>query len=562
MRVLIVGQPATGLYMLTRLLMNIYHLDNLNALTDNLPGNGDQFAAFVDAGRFIDGSILTSHFSCADVIKKACGKVNCHIVSIVRDPFSGFEAMYNNANIGVASKINRQLLPFRGLGLESDEVLARIQDTYSLQLKTSSDWWHCDWVNTVLFEELNRLPTETLFSVCQKMMPVAREKICEAVSGEFPGGYSSSDLTENAASRLPGSVSSAISSVIPASFKLMGYVTKIPGDNQPAKHRMLTFSKFLGRYSDSQRVFIVGYGKSGTTWLHMIFFNHPNVAVVAERRLIEHPDGNVGLLDLLLDEKKFQSWFASSSFGISYPGQAGVRYELSRLISDYLMFRAVSMRSTAKGFDRAAAITHFSEKIALNTKDDAVRTIGSLKEIYPDALVIHIVRDPRDVAVSAMHHSYRNFKAKGEYNWLTNFIDSEEGEGPVKLIEKGIASDYFEDHAKSWSTIVSAFHDIGLQEYGDNYSYVRYEDMLENPRMEIKNIFESIGLEYTDDVLEMIVKNTSFKSLSQGRTSGQQDKSSFFRKGMSGDWKNYLSDKQGLQLFGSAKRLMDIFGYR
>ena len=70
--------------------------------------------------------------------------------------------------------------------------------------------------------------------------------------------------------------------------------------------------------------------------------------------------------------------------------------------------------------------------------------------------------------------------------------------------------------------------------------------MLVDPRMEITNIFQFAGLECTDEILETVVNNTSFDSLSQGRASGQQDKSSFFRKGISGDWRNYLSDKQAI----------------
>lgn len=70
---------------------------------------------------------------------------------------------------------------------------------------------------------------------------------------------------------------------------------------------------------------------------------------------------------------------------------------------------------------------------------------------------------------------------------------------------------------------------------------LRYEDMLGDPRGTLTRVTEHYRLAATAEEIEAIVDRHSFKRLAEGRSQGEQSESSFFRKGVAGDWKNQFT---------------------
>lgn len=70
---------------------------------------------------------------------------------------------------------------------------------------------------------------------------------------------------------------------------------------------------------------------------------------------------------------------------------------------------------------------------------------------------------------------------------------------------------------------------------------VRYEGMLADTVGVMTQVAEHFELDSSAETINEIVEAHSFKSLSGGRSRGEESNSSFFRKGKSGDWKNYFS---------------------
>lgn len=558
MRILIVGQPASGLFRLAILLGKLYRLHNLNDSIEDLPGTNSAFSRFMERGEFPDNSIIALHCRADPELIDKCESLGCHILCVVRNPYLTFEALHAHSNTSGGIPLSPESKELSGVELESDTSLRFIRKTYGDQIALTYGWIASNRAVIVELEQLLHKSRETLTGITDNICPVRDEDISAILNDKVLETYSVPVVSNLSRSRMPARIICELNKVIPREFfQATGYIREDCGITGLQRD----FSRFIQLYGDKQRVFLVGHGKSGTTWLHMLFFHHPNTAVVAERRLIEHPDKNDALLDFLLDEKQYESWFNSSSFGIISPEQREVRYELSRLMSDYLFYRTLSLRNTEKGFERNTPITHFTEKIALNTENDALATIKTLSKMYPDAKIVHIVRDPRDVAVSALHHSYRNFKKKHENNWITQFVGTIiEGKTPG-LAQGPLAAKYFKSSAKEWTKIVSAFHDQGTELYQDNYLFIRYEDLLNQPRMQVAKLFGFSDLDASDELVESVVDAASFKKLSEGRSEGEEDNSSFYRKGISGDWENYLTGHQSKKYFSSAQRLMEVFGY-
>jgi hypothetical protein len=90
---------------------------------------------------------------------------------------------------------------------------------------------------------------------------------------------------------------------------------------------------------------------------------------------------------------------------------------------------------------------------------------------------------------------------------------------------------------------------------------VRYEDLLERPNEEVEKLLGFLGVDTDERLVEHCVSSASFEKLSRGRQRGQEDPSSFYRKGVAGDWK-YLFDERDRQVYKEeAGELLIRLGY-
>ena len=175
-------------------------------------------------------------------------------------------------------------------------------------------------------------------------------------------------------------------------------------------------------------------------------------------------------------------------------------------------------------------------------------TIREISVIYPEAKVIHIIRDGRDVAVSAAHHA-RNFgrvRQRGERN---------EAQGSI------FPEDQLEKLAAEWISRVGKTTEDGPSLLGENYTEVRYEDLLRKPEPEVRRLLTFLSVGSDEKSVTRCIEAASFEKLSKGRKQGEEDPSSFFRKGVAGDWKNAFTE-QDRKVFGEeAGELLVRLGY-
>ena len=289
--------------------------------------------------------------------------------------------------------------------------------------------------------------------------------------------------------------------------------------------------------------FLLGFAKSGTSWLTRTLNSHPEILCRGEgiflgrgedlgrRRGLITP---TSLYGALADSEDLRGWFEGSIWTRDDDADRHLN-NLTRMAIRYVLEEKLA----------ASGKQIVGDKTPFVTED----CLEEIKLLMPEAKVIHIVRDGRDIAVSAMHHVWNNAMDAGGH--LT--IKPEElakrdayRKDPEAFLASG-ESIFDEDRlragfAKSWSGMTAKAVETGPRLLEDNYAEVRYEDLLERPVEEVRRLLDFLGAEADEETAKQCVDATSFERMSK-RKRGEEDSSSFFRKGVAGDWKNVFTEQ-------------------
>ncbi len=175
--------------------------------------------------------------------------------------------------------------------------------------------------------------------------------------------------------------------------------------------------------------------------------------------------------------KELISSLTKFSYEASYPGSEG---GIAKNIMYYPNKDKKLVRDTIAAFIdecHLAIVTCEGKKVFAEDNTWSILCAGSLCELTPQAKMIHIVRDPRDV-VSSMQ----------EQNWTPSNVDQ--------------VIDYYQDIMDKWmdekSDIPQSF-----------YKEIRLEDLVENTEKTIMNICQFVGIEFEEKMLDIELTSTS-----------------------------------------------------
>ena len=308
--------------------------------------------------------------------------------------------------------------------------------------------------------------------------------------------------------------------------------------------------------------FVVGQGKSGTSWLMRMFNAHPEILCRGEGRFFGK--------DWVRDDLRKRDWtvqdLEDEKTGVPPKTLYGAIHgsELLRLwLKKTIWSRDEDIEKHLAAITRGTSDHVLAEKLAQSGKrivgdktpfltPDIMKDVG---ELYPDAKVIHITRDGRDVAVSAIHHRWNKTEDRGGFFKLNpEEVQRREAyrQNAQEVLEEGLFSEReLRGRARSWNNFVGQGAEYGRKLLEDNYVEVKYEDLLENTGEEIGRLLKFLGADAREKNVRRCVEAASFEKLSGGRKPGEEDANSFFRKGVAGDWKNAFT-KRDREIFKEA----------
>ncbi|WP_374471764.1 sulfotransferase [Phenylobacterium sp.] len=273
--------------------------------------------------------------------------------------------------------------------------------------------------------------------------------------------------------------------------------------------------------------FVCGAPKSGTTWLQRVLDAHPEVMCSGEGHFIGR--FTVPLAEVI---RKYNAALVTEATrvyeGRPYYGQ------IDQAEFDELARAFILRRLTSRGpGPQVRWVGDKTPRYALH--------LDALHRLFPQARVVYIVRDPRDTLMSRVGHAVR-----------ANMADAVEpgSERRLQVMRTGV-----EDWARNVRPIApfAAAHP-GL------VHRLRYEDLLADPHGETRRLFGFLDVAADAPTVEAVVSATSFEAQS-GRSPGEEDLSSFLRKGVAGDWVGRLEPEALAMLEETCGELMRENGY-
>ena len=184
--------------------------------------------------------------------------------------------------------------------------------------------------------------------------------------------------------------------------------------------------------------------------------------------------------------------------------------------------------------------------------------IAEQEEIQAEPIV-YLVRDGRDVMVS--YYYYQNaflahsssLKLKG--NILQKFIKAIEAK--IKGIFNLKSSPFFQflsQHISEWVEHIETWQNK------QPIAIVRYEDLKTHPEATLSNLLVKLNAEVSPEIIKDAITTFDFERLSQ-RQAGEENKTSFYRKGIVGDWKNHFSAQETALFKEKAGKILETLGY-
>ena len=236
-------------------------------------------------------------------------------------------------------------------------------------------------------------------------------------------------------------------------------------------------------------VFVLGCGRSGTTLLYHMLLSAGNFAVYrVESNAINLLEPRFGDLTVARNKRRLlQAWYNSRLFTLSGLDKEEIAAKVMSECQNGGDFLRIIMTEMARkqGVERWA-----------DTTPEHLLHLHRIKETIPEALVIHIIRDGRDVALSTARQGYIR---------------------PLPWDRKPptmVAGLY-------WEWMVNIGRRDG-KDLGNDYTEVHFEDLVTSPRETLARLSEFVAQDLDYDRIQQAgigsvsAPNSSFADASKG----------------------------------------------
>lgn len=244
-------------------------------------------------------------------------------------------------------------------------------------------------------------------------------------------------------------------------------------------------TEFLGNSRRKAPVFVVGCPRSGTTLVYHMLLSAGNFAIYrAESQVFNLLEPRFGDLSVESNRRALlATWYKSPLFTKTGLSEEEIETQAMSACRNGGDFLRIVMEAIGRnqGTERWADCT-----------PEHLLYLQRIKETIPEALIIHMVRDGRDVSLSLE-----------KQGWISPF--------------RWHRGKDLEVAALYWDWIVRQGRTVG-QDLGQDYLELRYEELMQDPRRCMARLGEFVGQELNYDQIQeagigsVQLPNTSFSS--------------------------------------------------
>jgi hypothetical protein len=281
----------------------------------------------------------------------------------------------------------------------------------------------------------------------------------------------------------------------------------------------------IKQFFPREKFFIFGHARSGTTLLMRLVRLHPEVHCNYQAHFFTRQP----LLKSLVNTPEAEEWLTRKS------NRWNQGQDLSPLVlraaSDFIMEREAVKEGKVIVGDKSPSSTIHGQ---------AVRDMQS---IYPDAKLVYIVRDGRDVLIS---ERFRNLVEESKFLKADDKRIIEELRKDQTPFTNGTRSIFTETVirrvAKGWITNVQETEEEGKRLFGDHYCSLRYEDLLEHPFEELTRLWKFLDVKKIDQALEAKLKaEMESNPDEEWQAKRNEGIASLLPKGHAGNWERLFT---------------------
>jgi hypothetical protein len=283
----------------------------------------------------------------------------------------------------------------------------------------------------------------------------------------------------------------------------------------------------IKQFFPREKFFIFGHARSGTTLLMRLARLHPEVHCNYQAHFFTRQP----LLKSLVNTPEAEEWLTRKS------NRWNQGVDLSPLVlrasADFILERDAAREGKMIVGDKSPSSTIHGQ---------AVR---DMQAVYPDAKLIYIVRDGRDVLIS---ERFRNFVEESKF--LTHedkriIADLKVDSVPFTDGRRSIFNEAFIRRvAKGWVKNLQETEDEGRRLFDGNYYGLRYEDLLQTPFDEMRKLWSFLGVKYVDTFLvENIKAEMESNPDEEWQAKRNEGIASFLPKGQAGNWSRLFTKK-------------------
>lgn len=217
-------------------------------------------------------------------------------------------------------------------------------------------------------------------------------------------------------------------------------------------------------------VFVLGCDRSGTTLLSLLLSQSPDLHMTLESGFIPDLYEKKDAYGDLSTSK--QRWFFIRDLQTTNATSNTIAFDIFELTEE----QAEESVKKAAPTDYAGAIDALFSKTAEqhdkprwgNKTPKYVHHIDLLTNLFPDAKIIHLIRDPRDVAASIKRVGWTHTIKEAAQFWNERVTDGLQGR----------------------------------ELSNDTYYELKYESLLENPSTTLQQIYNWLDIDFTNEVIE------------------------------------------------------------